>query len=69
MPLGATNDDGDLAINLQVPKTLVLNSRPFLDAEGNQAIKKITMQEGFVNARIIFKVEDITPPAGLQLLV
>jgi len=69
MPLGATNDDGDLAINLQVPKTLVLNSRPFLDADGNQAIKKITMQEGFVNARIIFKVEDITPPSGLQLLV
>ena len=69
MPLAATNEDGDLAINLQVPKTLVLNSRPFPDADGNQAIRKITMQEGFVNARIVFKVEDITPAPPLQLLV
>lgn len=69
MPLDATNADGDLAINLQVPKTLVLNSRPALDAEGNQVIKKITMHEGFVNAKIVFKVEDITPATPLQLLV
>jgi hypothetical protein len=66
MPLSAASPTGDLILNLAVPKTIILNSRPKIDAEGNQIVKKITMKEGFVNAKVVLNVKNISVGEDLE---
>lgn len=61
MPLSAANEQGDLVLNLSVPEKVVLNSTPFFNEEGDEFVRRITLNKGFVNAKVVVSVIDINP--------
>ena len=59
MPLDAVNQQGELSVNLSVPKTIVVNSAPFFNTNGEELIRRITLPKDFVNAEVVVNITDI----------
>jgi hypothetical protein len=61
MPLSAVNKQGELSINLTIPKEVMLASSPFIDENDNEVIRQIRLKKGFVNAQVVFQLLDLGP--------